>query len=148
MKEPPLQASRERLHQFGMIRQRFDFIAPQGTLAEAVLEPTYWVRLHDRLRVYDLIFVIEEAGAWVAELLVLSSGAHSVSIAPIKGIALGGNVGVTGASPRNRTGLSVAYRGPQLRWCVMSAEGEPLRENCATEAEAYGLLNDLTRAQQ
>jgi hypothetical protein len=144
----PKFAARERLYQPGHVRQHHDYIAPAGLTADESLKPEYWRQLASQLRTYDTITVIEEACAWFAELLVLSSGATGVQVAPLRGINLEGRVGVNDAFERNRTGASVRYRGPHLRWCVMDAEGKPLQEKCQTEVDAYAWLNAYVKTVQ
>lgn len=141
-------ATRERLHEPGHIRRHHDYIATAGTTADEVLKPAYWQRLAGQLRIYDRIDVIEEAGAWFAELLVLSSGQAGVQVAPLRGIQLDGRVGVNDAYVRNYTGATVRYRGPHLKWCVMDKDGKPLQEQCATESDAYLWLTQWAKTVQ
>lgn len=138
----PKSAMRERLYAPGHVRQHHDYIATAGTTVDDVMKPTYWLKLASELHTYDTITVIEEAGAWFGELLVLSAGQTGVQVGPLRGIDLSGHaVGANGSAVRNYTGATVKYRGPHLRWCVMDKDGDPLHEKAKTESEAYGWLN-------
>lgn len=145
----PKFAALERLYQPGHIRQHHDYIATAGTGVDEVLKPAYWQKLASHLRVYDTITVIEETGAWFAELLVLSAGATGVQVGPLRGINLKDHaVGANDTFARNHTGATVRYRGPHLKWTVLNKEGEPLQEKIKTEADAYGWLNEWVKKVQ
>lgn len=142
----PRRARPERLQLAQHVRQLHCYVAPAGTTIADVMSQGFWQPIHQKLRAWDRIEILEEGGVFFVELLVVSVDASGAVLAGLRGVELHGQVGVRDAAPRNVTGATVQYRGPHRKWTV-ELNGQTLAEQLATESAAQLWLASHERAQ-
>jgi hypothetical protein len=112
-----------------------------NTPYERMFEPDFWSHVGRKLRIGDIIEVHAEDTTWFAELYVVAAHRLSAKVVLLRKVDLAPASEVAApASP-----LSVKYRGPHARYCVMRGENV-IAEKFQTEAEAMVELAKLRNA--
>jgi hypothetical protein len=106
-----------QLRDTAFVRQNLTVAAKAGQTLEDLLEPKVWASIADKIKPWDRIEVIEEAGAYVAELFVVSTSRQWVRVVPLmyKDLSDGGESGIV----EDNSDHEVAWRGPHAKWCVV-----------------------------
>jgi hypothetical protein len=112
-----------------------------STPYERMFEPDFWSHVGRKLRIGDIIEVHAEDTTWYVELYVVAAHRLSAKVVFLRRVDLAPAAEVAApASP-----LSVKYRGPHARYCVMRGENV-IAEKFQTEAEAMVELAKLRNA--
>lgn len=137
-------AATARLQEAEFRRRIWCYIAEAGTQITDLLQPAFWERVHGQLQPWDRIEVFEEGGAFYAELLVRSSTGEGVIVAGIRATKLEG-VAPRHFQPFDAEGLSIVYKGPFLKWCVVTSDDRQLQGGFENESAAAHWLRDHVR---
>ncbi len=108
----PLLASNFKIAEFA--RQNYVVVTPDTP--EAVLNKGYWRNVAAKLRPFDRIEVVHEAGEWMMDLFVKAADRHTVLVTKINFVQLEGLEEIE--MPDN---YYVKYRG-NAKYCVMRRE--------------------------
>jgi hypothetical protein len=108
---------------------------------DRMFEPDFWSHIANKLRIGDIIEVHAEDTSWFAEVYVVAAHRLSAKVVLLRRVDLAPAAEVAAtASP-----LTVKYRGPHARYCVMRGESV-VGEKFQTEAEAMVELAKLRNA--
>jgi hypothetical protein len=111
------QLAANRLHLAEHRRNVFDVIPEHGTPFDEILKEGYWAHVSAKMKPGDRVEVRAEDGSYYAELIVQDAGRLYAKVAVLTHVKLD-SVDVTeGGLAAN--GLEVAWKGPQLKWCVL-----------------------------
>ena len=112
-------------------RRVFFHTAQSGVSVEELGQEEYWSKVAMRVQPLDRIEVVNDDGDFFCELIVLSTGAEGLRLAPLRGVELHRAVGARGTA--QRTDIRAIYKGPHLKWCAVRGD-EVLHEGSKTEA--------------
>ena len=119
-------------------RNVFNYFAPPGSEIEDYLIPAFWVPEAAKLAPLCRIEIVEETGAWFAEVMVRSIGAEGVDLCLLTYVKVGGFSRI-GAKSEQQGDMRIAYGGLYKRWGVFRAEQE-LISNLPSEQAAITWL--------
>ena len=111
------QLASNRLHFAEHRRNIFDVVPEHGTPFEEILKEGYWAHVSVKMKPGDRIEVRAEDGSYYAELIVQDAGRLYAKVAVLRHVALD-FVEVTEGG-LSAGGMEVAWKGPQLKWCVL-----------------------------
>ena len=140
------QAKPERFSLAEQYRQIHAYILPVGTNFEDVLTPEFWLPVLKDLRPWSRIEVVEEEGAYWAELLVRRVDHRGATLHVLRVHELGG-VGAVGRLPANIDGAHIRFAGAHRQWAV-ERDGNNLRDGFPTEAAARMWLESHSKVTQ
>lgn len=111
---------------------------PEGTPFKAVLRPEYWALTSHKVTQFDKIEVVEESGAYYAELLVMARGINRVDVAPLVHIELD-----KFERPEHSERFEVVWKGPAKKHCILdNKDGKIIQEGITKKSDAYKQLED------
>lgn len=111
------QLASNRLHFAEHRRNIFDVVPEHGTPFEELLKDGYWAHVSAKMKPGDHIEVRAEDGSYYAELIVQDAGRLYAKVAQLTFVKLD-SVQVTEGGLTSE-GYEVAWKGPQLKWCVL-----------------------------
>lgn len=123
----------QRMGLIEQLRQDWVVNAEEGTTIQDVLNPAYWSHMSAQMQIYDHVEVRLETGEWILDLIVLGVGrnwatvhlAHKHDLQPVED------------SMPSMQSLSVAWKGPQLKWVVIRlSDSEILQKNFESKGDA------------
>jgi hypothetical protein len=111
------QLASNRLH-FAENRRNVFCVTPEhGTPYDAILKDDYWAHVSAKMKPGDRIEVLAEDGSYFAELLVQDAGRLYAKVASLRHVKLDAVEVKEGGLVME--GYEVAWKGPQLKWCVL-----------------------------
>lgn len=118
---------------------------PSGIEPEDMLAVAYWTHIAQDLQPFAHIHAYAEDGAWYAEFLVRDNGVNWAKCALLNQVRL------EKISPERRIvilpGHTVQWAGTFAKWRVVrDADSQVLRQNFATEGEAYAWLSEYAKS--
>ena len=127
----PKMLPENRFSQASYATNRWSVTIDPNTPYDRMFEPEYWSHVARKLRIGDIIEVHAEDTTWFAELYVVAAHRLSAKVVLLRKCDLAATKEVAAeASP-----LTVKYRGPHARYCVMRGE-TVISDRFQTEAEA------------
>lgn len=140
-KPMPKMLPEARFSQASYATNRWSVTFDPTTPYDRMFEPDFWSHVGRKLRIGDIIEVHAEDTTWFAELYVVAAHRLSAKVVLLRRVDLAPAAEVAApASP-----LTVKYRGPHARYCVMRGENV-IAEKFQTEAEAMVELAKLRNA--
>ena len=126
------QLASNRLHLAEHRRNIFDVVPEHGTPFDALMDSGYWAHVSAKLKPGDRIEVRAEDGSYYAELIVQDAGRLYAKVAVLTHVKLDAVEVKEGGLSLD--GYEVAWKGPQLKWCVLRGK-DRLKDNM-TKGEA------------
>lgn len=111
------QLTPNRLHFAEHRRNVFVVVPEHGTPYEELLKEGYWAHVSAKMKPWDQIEVHAEDGSYYAKLVVQDAGRLYAKVAQLQFVKLDAIEVTEGGMMAN--GLEVAWKGPQLKWCVL-----------------------------
>lgn len=109
-------------------------VLPDGVSLEDAMKPAYWAHVAEKLRQHDTIRIIPEAGAYFAEILVLSAGRGYANVALLRHIPLDDEAM---AGDQGNDLVDVKWRGPHSKWSlVRKSDGAVLKDGLVEKVDA------------
>ena len=122
IREFPRRATAERHQLAEHVRRVHWYTAPTGVTIDDLMTPSYWEILARNFHPLDRIEIVDDAGTYFAELMVLDTSG-GLRLTPLRGVDLRHEqLGARDSVPHNATGVQAVYRGPYLRWCAMRGD--------------------------
>lgn len=105
-------------HHLAEGRRNIFCVTPEhNTPYEAILRDDYWAHVSAKMKPGDRIEVLAEDGSYFAELLVQDAGRLYAKVAELRHVKLDAVEVKEGGMVVE--GYEVAWKGPQLKWCVL-----------------------------
>jgi len=115
-----------------------------GVTLDEILHPLFWAHVAHRLKPHDRISVVTDDNAFWYDLLVISTGKERAYVTPLNAVDINAAMdrieGIGGAIPASLTSATVAWKGPQAKYCVLHGE-TVVQSKFATKAEAQSWLS-------
>ena len=97
---------------------RWSVTLEHGVSYERVFEPDFWAHVARKMRIGDIVELHAEDTTFFAELYVVAAHRLAAKVVELRRFDLAGSAEVlANASP-----LTVKYRGPHNRYCIMNGE--------------------------
>lgn len=136
------QLAANRLHLAEHRRNIFDVVPEHGTPFEELLKDGYWAHVSVKMKPGDHIEVRAEDGSYYAELMVQDAGKLYAKVAKLVYVELDAvDVKEGGLMVE---GFQVAWKGPQLKWCVL--RGKDRLKDGMDKASAVQWMNSHVKA--
>ena len=136
------QLAANRLHFAEHRRNIFDVVPEHGTPFEEILKDGYWAHVSAKMKPGDHIEVRAEDGSYYAELMVLDAGRLYAKVCQLLFVKLDAVDVKEGGLMAE--GYEVAWKGPQLKWCVF--RGKDRLKDGMDKASAIQWMNSHTKA--
>lgn len=108
-------------------------IVPAGTAFDATLRPEYWAHVSELVTPFDKFEVLEESGAWYAEVLVISVGTGFVKVQPLFHSLLEEPVDLSGELSE----FEIKFAGPLKKHVVIrKSDRKELIDGLSTKVDA------------
>lgn len=126
-------------------------INEEETTVEDVLRPEFWANVSNKLEAenkrfpFAMIEVIWVDGSKYLRLILMDAGPQWAKVKVLDFVDLDAEVGQ--AVQESEPDFIVKRVNPALQWCIIrKSDGDYIKKNCATKAEAEKELSDLVRA--
>lgn len=136
-----------RLIQTEYANQAWTLTVEAKTTMEDVLKPEFFSNVAIKMRPYDRVHVRVDTGDWYAEVLVVSCGRAWAKVIKLLEVKLvDANADAMADDVLDK--YTIEHRGAHLKFCVVRrSDKEPIKENCASKAEAQGWLTSYLLTQ-
>ncbi len=125
----------QRFMQAEYERNVFVANAAEGTTVEDVLKQEYWSHIGEKLNHYDRIEVRVDTGEWMLDLLVLEADRRWARVKLLHKYVLEKSIETTDAAEHE-----VAFKGPQLKWCVIRKSDSEVLFRGMSKADAIAQM--------
>jgi len=137
---PAIQPSRVHIGAAGHFWSTYQCVADAAHTPDDILTSDYWshVAAVRTIRVHDTFEVRCESGEWSAELIVTAVIGKVVRVRPVSvWTAENYNPETAGLSEPAGEGVTVSYKGPALKWCIVrQSDKEMLKQGLASKGDA------------
>lgn len=140
-KQPPA-LSAGRMRPTEAMRQTYSVLVETGTPRDAILKPEFWAHVAAKLRPMDHIEVMDDAGTWLAVLMVRSTGRTEALVALLWSAELAAPAAVD--LPAEYT---AEYKGLKAKWVVIRrADKTVIRDGMGSREEAESYIRSHVKA--
>lgn len=124
------------------VRHLYRVTLEEGQTLEDVLEPETWSHIAVQLQQFDRIEVVEETGAFYAELLVASCDRTSASVTVLVHKEL-----APSEVAEREADVYPKWRGPIHKWCaIRKSDGAVLKSEMQDKGEALNYITGIKLA--
>jgi hypothetical protein len=117
-------------------------LVESGIARDAILVPAFWSNVAAKLRPLDRLEVMDDAGSWLAVLMVRAVSASEAIVAPLWSVELQSSAVL---APPKDIEFEARWRGHKNKWSVLQGD-VVLREGMESREEAELYIRDHAKA--